>query len=88
MFCLHCPVLSQDATASPALTPCVVLPQIVIFDNLTPVQLREIVRHMAEEIGTRLRSRNITLIMTDRALDAVVHIVRTPPTGSMVCGPG
>ncbi len=51
-------------------------PQIVTFDNLTPVQLREIVRNMAQEIGTRLRSRNITLVMTDRALDAVVHIVR------------
>ena len=54
-------------------------PQIVTFDNLTPVQLREIVRNMAKEIGSRLRSRNITLVMTDRALDAVVQIVRYLP---------
>ncbi len=53
----------------------------MVFDNLTPEQLREIVRHMADDIGARLRSRNIVLIMTDRALDAVVQIVRTRPSG-------
>ena len=56
--------------------PTIVALQIVVFDNLTPEQLREIVRHMANDIGSRLRSRNIVLVMTDRALDAVVQIVR------------
>ena len=51
----------------------------MVFDNLNTQQLREIVRHMADDIGTRLRSRNIVLVMTDRALDAVVQIVRACP---------
>ena len=77
--------MDGEATASLALwTHCLPARRSSPSTTLTPVQLREIVRHMAQEIGARLRSRNITLVMTDRALDAVVQIGAQPTPAILV----
>ena len=48
------------------------LDEIVVFEPLDKVRLREVARMQAAELNQRLKSKNISLEMTDAALDYVV----------------
>ena len=48
------------------------LDEVVVFEPLEKIRLREVARMQAAELNQRLKSRNISLDMTDAALDYVV----------------
>ena len=48
------------------------LDEIVVFEPLDNVRLRKVARMQAAELNQRLKSKNISLDMTDAALDYVV----------------
>ena len=48
------------------------LDEIVVFEPLDKTRLREVAHMQAAELNQRLKSRNISLDMTDAALDYVV----------------
>ncbi|KDD73265.1 AAA+ ATPase, partial [Helicosporidium sp. ATCC 50920] len=54
----------------------------VVFDPLSPPQLRGIARLQAAEIGDRLRERGVSLVLTDAALDFAVQQAFDPVYGA------
>eukprot|EP00798_Chlamydomonas_sp_ICE-L_P017600 gene17600-23931_t len=49
------------------------LDDIVLFDPLSENQLKDVARLLVDELSTRLRSRDITLVMSDAALSHAVE---------------
>lgn len=58
------------------------LDELVIFEPLQPAQLRDVARLQAVEIAERLKDRNITLKLTDAALDLAVKEAYDPHFGA------
>lgn len=58
------------------------LDDVVIFEPLQASQLREVARLMAQDLNTRLASRNITLNMTDAALNYATQVAYDPAYGA------
>ena len=58
------------------------LDELVIFEPLRPHQLREVGRLQAVDIENRLKERNITLKLTDAALDLAVKEAYDPHFGA------
>jgi len=54
----------------------------IIFHNLTPEQIREIVKIQIEHLGTRLAERNIDLVLADGVLSLIVENGYDPAFGA------
>ena len=48
------------------------LDELVLFEPLSPVHLREVARLMVSELAQRLAERNVTMSMTDEGLNFAV----------------
>lgn len=48
------------------------LDELVLFEPLSPVHLREVARLLVAELAQRLAERNVTMTMTDEGLDFAV----------------